>query len=77
MYLAANYIGDLIKKETGLSALNHIQRNTMYTAKDRLVQTNKSISEISYCLGYMYPQYFTRAFKNAVGLTPNEYRRAE
>lgn len=77
LHLSANYFGDLIKKETGQSAQNHIQRKTMDTAKDMLVQTSKSISEISYCLGYQYPQYFTRAFKNAVGLTPNEYRRAE
>jgi len=33
-------------------------------------------AEIVYALGYQYPQYFTRAFKNLEGHTPNEYRKA-
>lgn len=74
LHLSANYFGDLIKKETGQSAIEYIQRKTMETAKDLLAQTNKSISEIAYALGYQYPQYFSRAFKKAVGMTPNEYR---
>lgn len=48
----------------------------MDTAKDLLVQTNKTVSEIAYTLGYQYPQYLSRAFKKLVGCTPNEYRMA-
>ena len=29
----------------------------------------------AYYLGYQYPQYFSRAFKKAVGTTPVDYRR--
>lgn len=77
LHLSHNYFGDLIKKETGKSAIDYIQQKTMGTAKDFLMQTDKSISEIAYSLGYQYPQYFSRAFKKAVGCTPNEYRMAE
>lgn len=49
----------------------------MDTAKDFLMQTNKTISEIAYSLGYQYPQYFSRAFKKFEGCSPNEYRMAE
>lgn len=73
--LSANYFGDLIKKETGRNALDYIQQKTMDLAKDMLVMPDKSIGEIAYSLGYQYPQYFTRAFKNAVGCTPLAYRR--
>ncbi len=73
--LSANYFGDLIKKETGRTALDYIQQKTMDLAKDMLVMPDKSIGEIAYSLGYQYPQYFTRAFKNAVGCTPLAYRR--
>lgn len=75
LHLSPNYFGDLIKKETGKSAIEHIQRKTMDTAKDFLTQTNKTISEIAYCLGYQYPQYFSRAFKKSIGCTPYEYRQ--
>lgn len=74
LHLSPNYFGDLIKKETGKSALEHIQRKMIGTAKDFLTQTNLNISEIAYRLGYQYPQYFSRAFKKLVGCTPNEYR---
>lgn len=76
LHLSPNYLGDLIKKETGKSAIEHIQRKTMDTAKDLLVQSNKTVSEIAYALGYQYPQYLSRAFKKLVGCTPNEYRMA-
>lgn len=46
----------------------------MDTAKSLLMQTGRSVSEIAYCLGYQYPQYFSRAFKKAEGCTPKEYR---
>ena len=74
LHLSANYFGDLIKKETGKSAQEYIRSKTMDTAKTLLAESDKSISEIAYALGYQYPQYFSRAFKQVVGCTPNEYR---
>jgi len=38
------------------------------------MDTNKSISEIAYGLGFKYPQHFTRLFKQKMGVAPNEYR---
>ena len=73
--LSPNYFGDLIKKETGKTALDYIQQMMMEQAKDMLMHPDKSIGEIAYCLGYQYPQYFSRAFKRVVGCTPNDYRR--
>ena len=72
--LSANYFGDLIKKETGKSALEFIQLKLIDLAKERIFDTSKSVSEIAYELGFKYPQHFTRLFKQKVGLTPNEYR---
>lgn len=75
LHLSPNYFGDLIKKETGKSPMEHIQAKSTAVAKEMLWQTKRSISEIAYALGYQYPQYFSRAFKTATGMTPNEYRR--
>lgn len=72
--LSANYLGDLLKKETGVSALKHIQQKMQDVAKERVFNTDKTISEISYELGFPYPQHFSRWFKKMVGCTPNEYR---
>ena len=72
--LSANYFSDLCRKETGMSALKHIQQKMLDVAKDRIFDTSKSISEISYELGFPYPQHFSRWFKKMTGYTPNEYR---
>lgn len=72
--LSANYFGDLIKKETGKSAQEYIQSKIIDTAKEKIFDGNKSVSEIAYELGFKYPQHFTRLFKQRVGYTPNEYR---
>lgn len=75
--LSANYFGDLIKKETGKTALEYIQDKIIGLAKELLLIPGSSVSGVSYRLGFQYPQHFTRMFKKAVGMTPNEYRAVE
>ena len=72
--LSASYFGDLIKKETGKTAQEHIQAKVIDVAKERMFDASKSVSEIAYELGFKYPQHFTRLFKQRVGKSPNEYR---
>lgn len=72
--LSPNYFGDLIKRETGVSASSHIHRYLINMAKNRIFDPQKSISEIAYDMGFQYPQHFSRLFKKETGLTPKEYR---
>lgn len=74
MHLSPNYFGDLIKKETGKSAQEHIQLKLINTAKERIFDTDKSIGQVAFELGFKYPQHFNRMFKKSTGLTPVEYR---
>lgn len=75
--LSPNYFGDLIKKETGKTAQEYIQDKIIALAKELLLGSEKTISEISYELGYQYSQHFNRIFKKNVGQTPNEYRKLQ
>lgn len=72
--LSANYFGDLIKKETGSTALDYIQHKLIDEAKSRVFDESKSISQIAYELGFKYQQHFTRLFKQKTGYTPNDFR---
>ena len=74
LHLSANYLGDLIKKETGKSPLEHIQMKLIDIAKERVFDTSKTISQIAYELGFKHPQHFSRVFKSQTGQTPNNYR---
>ena len=73
-HVDAVIIGDLIKKETGKSAQEYIQLATMAKVKELLAETDKSISEIAYELGFNYPHHLSRVFKKVTGMTPSEYR---
>lgn len=72
--LSPSYLSDLLKRETGLNAQDHIHYFVIEQAKNILLQTNQSVSEIAYSLGFEYPQYFSRLFKQKTGKTPLEYR---
>ncbi len=74
LFLSPNYLGDLIKKETGKSAQEHIHLKMIDVAKEKIFDSTKSISDIAYELGFKYPQHFTRMFKKEVGMSPNTFR---
>lgn len=73
--LSANYLSDLLRKETGNSALNYIHSKLIELAKTELTTTDKTINEIAYSLGFEYSPHFTRLFKKYEGVTPTEYRK--
>ena len=73
--LSPNYLSDLLSKETGRSALDHINDAIIEKAKSILLTTDDSITGISYSLGFNYPHYFSRLFKQKTGISPTEYRQ--
>lgn len=74
MNMSANYLSDLLKKETGKSAKSHINDAIVDKAKTILLNSSASISQVAYDLGFEYPQSFTRLFKSKTGTSPVEYR---
>lgn len=74
VFLSPNYFGDLISKQTGKTVTEYIQTKLVDRAKELLLSSPKSMSEIAYSLGFQYPQHMSRMFKRVVGITPNEFR---
>ena len=74
LHFSANYFGDLVKKQTGKSAIEYIHLAIINRVKDLLLGTNKTVSEIAYEVGFQYPHHLSRLFKKVAGCTPNEYR---
>jgi AraC-like DNA-binding protein len=74
VHLSPSYLSDLLKKETGKNAQEHIHFYLIEEAKSYLINTEKNINEIAYHLGFEYPQYFNKLFKQKTGNTPMEYR---
>lgn len=72
--LSSSYFGDLIKKETGMSAQDHLHTELISRAKKLLLNSSSSISQIAYELGFEHAPYFSRLFKKKTGVTPGEFR---
>ncbi|WP_167858907.1 response regulator [Paenibacillus cymbidii] len=74
VYLAPFYFSRLYKMKTGRSVTDYIAEQRIQKAKQLLRDTDLRILEIGVMLGYHSPPYFTRFFKKATRLTPQEYR---
>ncbi len=57
------------------SALQIVQEYLIAEAKKYLLNTNYSISEVSYLLNFKDPAYFTRLFKKQTGVSPSDFRK--
>ncbi|MFT6981267.1 MAG: AraC-like DNA-binding protein [Crocinitomicaceae bacterium] len=72
--MSGSYLSDLLKLETGRSAKDHIHSFIIEQAKTILLNSNGTVGEIAYGLGFDYPQHFSKLFKTKTGMSPSEYR---
>jgi AraC-like DNA-binding protein len=72
--VSSNYLSDMLKTLTGQSTQQHIHNKIIEQAKLKLTNTNLTVSEIAYQLGFEHSQSFSKLFKNKTNLTPIEFR---
>lgn len=73
--LSPDYIVKLFKKETGLSISDYILQERIHIAKDLLVMTDTTISNVALAVGFSNFSYFSTLFKKEVSMTPQDYRK--
>ncbi|QKG58734.1 helix-turn-helix transcriptional regulator [Hymenobacter sp. BRD128] len=74
LHVSPAYLGDMLRSLTGQNTQQHIHHALIEKAKRLLLSTSLTINETAFQLGFEYPQYFSRLFKNKTGLTPAAYR---
>jgi AraC-like DNA-binding protein len=62
-----------LKALTGLSASEFIRSQRLKSSTKIMENSDLSVSEIAYSVGFNSPSYFIKCFKEAYGLTPTEY----
>lgn len=70
------YLSKLFKSQMSQNFIDFLTDLRVDAAKKRIPDSNVSIKEICYEVGYNDPNYFTRVFKKVTGQTPLEYRQA-
>jgi AraC family transcriptional activator of pobA len=73
--LSPRYLSDMLKQETGKTAMELIHIYLVNEAKNRLKSDDQRVSEIAYELGFENLPYFSRLFKKETGISPNQFKK--
>ena len=73
-FMSEGHLCRLFRKEMGMSIIAYVKRQRMLMAARLLRDSGESVSDISARVGVSDPNYFCRAFKQEMGVTPSEYR---
>lgn len=73
--VSSTYLNRGLKQLTGKTVKEQIDLYVLKKAKNKLLRTRLNISEISYQLGFAYPNHFSKFFKLKTGLSPKEFRK--
>ena len=73
---SARYLGDVIHKATGGTAIGSIHSFVVDQGKN-LLMNGHNVNETAHLLGFEFPHHFTRLFKKTTGITPSEFLGAK
>jgi len=71
------YLNEVVKKLTRKSVSRTIKMKSLLKAKTYLLQTNLTVSEIAFKLGFEDASNFTRFFKKETGITPSKFKTTD
>ena len=70
-----NHLNALLKKHTGKNVSTHIKTKLLEESKILLAQTDWTIQQIGYAVGFADQPNFSQFFKKNAGVTPAEFRK--
>ena len=76
MAYSPRYLGDVIHKSTGGTAIGYIHSFVIEQGKS-LLMNGHNVGETALLLGFEFPHHFTRLFKKGTGITPTEFLGAK
>lgn len=75
-HFTIQYLSKIIKNYTGKTFIEIVQKIKMDKASTFLLNTNFTVTDISYMVGYDNKEHFIRTFKKNFGLSPTQYRKS-
>jgi AraC-like DNA-binding protein len=76
-HLSPTHLARVFQQITGQTLIERLTELRVNYAKELLLQSTLSITEISLQVGYNSFSHFSKVFKTAVGVSPSDYRRSQ
>lgn len=73
-YISVSRLAHIFKEQMGITLIDYLTSVRIERAKQLLLATEQSCTEICFQVGYNNQSYFTRTFKRLVGMTPRQFR---
>lgn len=70
------YLSSLFHEGTGMTLKQFILKSKMDSAMAELTDTNHTVSQIAYNVGFQDAHNFSTAFRKLTGMTPGQYRKS-
>lgn len=74
VHVSGGHLSRLFAKELGMNFSEYVNRKKLEHAKQLLGETNMKINKVAEEVGYLNPHYFSKLFKEYIGVTPREFR---
>jgi two-component system response regulator YesN len=73
-HLSISRLAHVFKEQMGITIIDYLTSVRIERAKQLLLATSQSCTEICFEVGYNNQSYFTRTFKDLVGMPPSRFR---
>ena len=75
-YLSGSRLSHIFKEQMGVTIIDYLTTVRIERAKQLLLATDQNCTEICFEVGYNNQSYFTRTFRELVGMTPRQFRKS-
>lgn len=76
LHISPGYLSDMLRSLIGKNTKQYIHEKLIEKAKERLTNTELTVSEIAYELGFEHPQSFSKLFKMKTDMSPLEFKNS-
>ena len=73
--VSAPYLSKIFKEKMEIGFNDYLTKIRLEESQKFLIDTNLSVKEIAFMVGYSDEKYYSKLFKKFVGIKPTDYRR--
>ncbi len=74
-HCSESYLSHIFKRRLNVNINTYINKVRVEASKTFLIESDSPVNEIAYNVGFNDPNYYSRVFRQLVGISPKEYKK--